>query len=76
MTRIASDTGGGGGGGASSKSEKALHSLSGRSHGGGSNLGSSRASPFSLLNSSSNRYVRGNVLGMCGSGCWSCRIVP
>ena len=75
MTRIASDTGGGGGGGASSKSEKALHSLSGRSNGGGSNLGS-RASPFSLLNSSSNRYVRGNVLGMCGSGCWSCRIVP
>lgn len=53
MTRIASDIGGGSGGGASSKSEKALHTLNGRSNGG--NLG--RASPFSLLNSSSNRYV-------------------
>ena len=57
MTRIASDVGGGGSGGscATSKSEKALHALNGRSNAGG-NLGGGRAaSPFSLLNSSSNR---------------------
>ena len=53
MTRIASDVGGGSGSCASSKSEKALHALNGRSHGLGG--GGRAASPFSLLNSSSNR---------------------
>ena len=52
MTRVASETGGGGGG-TSSKSEKALHALRG-SGGGGVNMRLS--SPFSLINSSSNRY--------------------
>ena len=53
MTRIASEVGGGGGScAASSKSEKALHALNGRSNGLG---GGRAASPFSLINSSSNR---------------------
>ena len=55
MTRIASDVGGGGSCAASSKSEKALHALNGRSNGLGGGGGRAAASPFSLLNSSSNR---------------------
>ena len=62
MTRIASDIGGGGGSCSSSKSEKALHALNGRSN----NV--SRASPFSLLNSSSNRYVKRSADGARARG--------
>ena len=54
MTRIASDVGGGGNCATSSKSEKALHALNGRSNGLGGGDGRA-ASPFSLINSSSNR---------------------
>ena len=50
MTRVAAETGGGGGAAASSKSENALLTL----RGGGGNMRLS--SPFSLINSSSNRY--------------------